>query len=179
MKITSNNKQKPDDTPTPVTEAEADLARYYGRAMDIARQALHSDERIMRDCIDRVQVRDAMRSENAPKSAKAIMDSIVDGATKKRLPLNDDQLDRAHTMAKRRIEIRDALVSGLMLVGQYDAMHAKCQRQPGRVAAVLQSQGVLGSIPVTVNLGRRRTLTEADHEQRAREADKIAAEICP
>ena len=176
MKITTT---PTGDDQSPATSAlEIAWAEYLGNSYRILRQALHSDERIMRDCMDRVKARDAAKASGG--SFIECMRMIdAKGPDGKPLPLTEDQLTRAQAMSTSRIRVRDRLVDCLGLTGTWDRMASDCQgpRMGRRAAAVLHAMGHLPEPPSHPTPPGRRAKTDAEHTETAARFDRMMAEV--
>ena len=166
------------DNAAPITAAESAWSLYLGDAYRIVRRCLHSNERLLSDAMSEIQTRDFVLSTG---SARKAIRSLL-GDDHKPTPLSDDQLTKSQELTARRIRLRDRIVDALGLSGTWDRMSDQAQSIKNRrkAAAILHSQRVLPEPPCAMPAKtNRRTLNEADHDTRAREADRVAQEMCP
>lgn len=155
----------------PLTQTDIAWSLYLGDAYAKARKVLHSDARIMADCLLVVMARDIAKASGG--SFKACM-AAVNAKAKPTEP----QIERAQALAAKRRAIRDAIVSLVEGGNGWDGMAALAQR-PGtlrRIAATLHALGVHGEPPTAPAITRRRALTDDEMDRKAKAADDWAQE---
>lgn len=159
-----------------------DFEHWVGEANDLIRKILVSDQALMDQASHRIVAKVFTEQNHGKHSDVSKWGTRLSGLL---LSLDDDQRASVVRLWEKKKVVRNRIVEALGGLREGETHAAMCMRvrhpfhTMKQTAAIMAHLGIYRANPGEPVQTKRRTLTEADHNQRAKEADEMARMMIP
>lgn len=156
--------------------------RWVGDANELIRKILVSDDALMDQAKNRIVAKVFTERHNGERSGYIKWRQALAQVS---ASLSDEHRSEVVRLWEKKKVARNRIAEALGGIRHGESYASMCQRvrhpwhTMKQTAAIMAHLGIYRSSPGEPVQAKRRTLSEADHDKRAREADEIAARMIP